>query len=334
MTRDRFGRSIHYLRISLTDRCNLRCRYCMPLHGLQFAEDEALLQAEEIETVARAAARVGFVKLRLTGGEPTLRRDLVDIVRRIRSVPEIADLAMTTNGYRMRELAAPLKAAGLDRVNVHVDSLDPERLPALMRLGELDEILSGIEACEAAGLRPVKINTVVARGYNEEDVVEIARLTRERAWAVRFIELMPLGAGEEAQFSLDRYVPSAEVKARIEAALGPLEPLPNRDPADESVNHRLAGARGTVGFISPVSAPYCDTCNRMRLTADGRFHLCLLHEDELDVRAVLRAEHPDAEARLEAVAQVLRRAIAAKPTGHALREGVYTESRRMHALGG
>lgn len=334
MTQDRFGRSIHYLRISLTDRCNLRCRYCMPLESLSFIEDEGLLRAEEIETVVRAAATVGFVKVRLTGGEPTLRRDLVDIVRRIRGVPEIADLAMTTNGYRMRELAEPLRAAGLDRVNVHVDSLDEDRLSGLMRLGELGEIQSGIEACEAAGLVPIKLNCVVARGYNEEDVVPMARLSLERPWTVRFIELMPLGGGEEAQFSMDRYVPNPELKERIEAELGPLEALPNRDPADESVNYRIPGAPGRIGFISPVSAPYCGTCNRMRLTADGRFHLCLLHEDELDVRAALRADHPSEDARLDAVADILRRAIAAKPTGHALQEGSFIRSRRMHSLGG
>ncbi len=326
---DGFGRRIDYLRISLTDRCNLRCRYCMPTHGLTFEPDDALLSAAEIETVVTAAARSGFRKVRLTGGEPTLRRDVVEIVGRIAAVPGIADVSMTTNGIRLPQLAAPLKAAGLRRVNIHVDSLDPTRLADLMRWGRADELWAGVAAAEDAGLAPIKLNCVVARGYNEDDVVALAALTIERDWTVRFIELMPLGVGAEAQFSIDRYVPNDAVAARITAALGPLTPEPNADAADESRNFRLAGARGRVGFISPVSAPYCGDCNRMRLTADGKFHLCLLHDDELDVRALLRSG-----ATPDDLAPVLAAAVAAKPSGHALAQGVHTEGRRMHAIGG
>jgi len=329
MLTDGFGRTIDYLRISLTDRCNLRCRYCMPTHGLVFAEDEALLSAAEIELVARAAAGLGFRKIRLTGGEPTLRRDVVDIVRRIAAVPGIADVSMTTNGVRLPELAGPLKAAGLRRVNLHVDSLNRAKVEDLMRWSRLEQLWAGIEAAEAAGLVPIKLNAVIARGYNDGDVVDLARLTLEHDWTVRFIELMPLGSGDEAQFSIDYYVSNVEVMARVEAALGRLEPLPNADAADEARNYRLPGARGRVGFISPVSSPYCDTCNRMRLTADGKFHLCLLHDDEIDVRAVLRGG-----GGAEAVQAVLRRAVDAKPTGHALRAGIHTAERRMHAIGG
>lgn len=327
--RDGFGRPINYLRVSLTDRCNLRCRYCMPTHGLTFDDDEALLTAGEIETVVRAAAGLGFHKVRLTGGEPTLRRDVIDIVRRIAAVPGITDVSMTTNGVRLPELAAPLKAAGLHRVNIHVDSLNRGNVEDLMRWSRLDALWAGIEAAEAAGFTPIKLNAVIARGYNDGDVVDLAALTVERDWVVRFIELMPLGAGAEAQFSVDFYVSNADVMRQIEAALGPLEPLPNRDPSDEARNYRLPGARGQVGFISPVSQPYCDTCNRMRLTADGKFHFCLLHDDELDVRAVLRGG-----GGLDDVRAVLEQAVATKPTGHALRSGIYPENRRMHAIGG
>lgn len=336
MVRDGFGRAIDYLRISLTDRCNLRCRYCMPVSGLRFAPDAELLGAEEIGTVVRAAAALGFRKVRLTGGEPTLRADVVDIVARIRAVPGIRDVAMTTNAVRMPALASALKAAGLDRVNVHVDALAADRVADLMRWGTADALWTGVAACEAAGLAPIKLNVVVARGYNDDpaELAALAALSLRKPWTVRFIELMPLGAGEEAAFAIDRYVSNEEVRARVEAALGPLEPEPNADPSDEARNFRLEGALGRVGFISPVSAPYCGTCNRMRLTADGRFHLCLLHDDEVDVRAVLRAEHASEGARLDAVAAVLERAVGAKPTGHALRRGVHTERRRMHAIGG
>lgn len=328
-TVDGFGRRIDYLRVSLTDRCNLRCRYCMPTHGLVFAPDDDLLTAGEIETVVRAAAGLGFRKVRLTGGEPMLRHDIVDIVGRIAATPGIADVSMTTNGARLPQLAPALKAAGLRRVNLHVDSLDKANVERLMRWSHAESLWAAAEAAEAAGLVPLKLNVVVARGYNDGDVVGLARLTLAHAWAVRYIELMPFGTSAEAQFSVDYYVPNTEVKARIEADLGVLDPVPNADPADEARNFRLPGAPGTVGFISPVSEPYCGTCNRMRLTADGKFHLCLLHDDEVDVRAVLRAGG-DAEA----VGAVLRRAVAAKPTGHGLRQGVHTEDRRMHAIGG
>lgn len=329
MLQDAYGRTIDYLRVSLTDRCNLRCRYCMPTEGLRFIADDSLLDAAEIETVVRVAAGMGFRKVRLTGGEPTLRPDLLDIVARIARVPGIEDLAMTTNGLRLPRLAAPLKAAGLRRVNLHVDSLNRAHVEDLMRWSKVEALWAGIEAAEAAGLRPIKLNVVVARGYNDGDVVDLAALTIERDWAVRFIELMPLGSGEEARFAIDRYVPNARLKERIEAALGPLDPVANASPADESRNHRLPGGRGLVGFISPVSEPYCGNCNRLRLTADGKFHLCLLHDDELDLRAPLRAGAGEAALRA-----LLERAVAAKPTGHALAQGRHTAERRMHAIGG
>ena len=329
MPLDSFQRDINYLRISLTDRCNLRCQYCMPVQGLTFLPRPELLTPAEIEKVARAAVGIGFRKFRLTGGEPTLRADIVEITQRIASINGAQDLGMTTNGLLLEKLAKPLKAAGLRRVNVHVDSLNEERAKKLMRFVKLDKVWRGIRAAEEAGLIPIKMNAVIAKGFNEEDVVELAKLTLTHDWQMRFIELMPLGAGEESQFSIDQYVSNIVSKAKIEAALGKLAFVENDNPSDEAVNYRLPNARGIIGFISPVSEPYCGTCNRMRLTADGKFHLCLLHDDELDMRQILRSGGTIAD-----IQEVLNRAIHAKPTGHGLALGVHTQQRKMHQIGG
>ena len=330
MPTDGFGRQIDYLRISLTDHCNLRCVYCMPLQGLQFVPPAHLLTAEEIEAVGRAALRVGFRRFRLTGGEPTLRADVVEIVERLAALgPD--EVAMTTNGVRLPSLAAPLQKAGLKRVNIHVDTLDAERLPRIMRLGTVADIEAGLEAAEAAGLVPIKINCVVVRGFNDgDDVVELARRARERGWQVRFIETMPLGVGETAEIARTRWVPSRDTRARLEAAFGPLVSIPATQASDESRNFRFAdGAPGVIGFISPVSEPYCGTCNRMRLTADGKLHLCLLKDDERDLRGVLRAGGGSA-----ALERILLRAVSAKPMGHELRAGLSTQAREMFQIGG
>lgn len=329
MPHDTFGRTIDYLRISLIDHCNLRCVYCMPLSGLHFARSDELLSAAEIERVARAALDVGFRKIRLTGGEPTLRPDLVAIVERVGRLPGLCDLGMTTNGILLPRLATRLVAAGLRRVNIHVDTLHPGRLQRLMRFGTAQEIWAGIEAAEAAGLGPIKLNVVVTRGYNDEDVVDMARLTLTRRWHVRFIELMPLGGGECARLALSQYVSNEDTRRRIEDALGPMALLPDQHPADESQNFRVPGAAGVVGLISPVSRPYCGNCNRMRLTADGKFHLCLLNDDEIDLRRALRDGANDT-----VIQSLLMQAVAAKPTGHHLERGISTEDRNMYQLGG
>ncbi len=331
MPRDSFNREIDYLRISLIDRCNMRCVYCMPLDGIRFLPNPELLTPAEIETVVRAGVRVGFRKFRLTGGEPTLRQDLVEIVRRIARVEGVRGLAMTTNAMLLENLARPLKDAGLTRINVHLDSLNPETVERQMRWGSFERVWRGIMAAEAAGLTPIKLNAVVTAGYNETDVVDLARLTIERDWHVRFIELMPLGDGECARLSVKRYVSNIETRRRIEAALGPMTELPVESPSDESRNYRLGGARGVIGFISPVSEPYCGTCNRMRLTADGKFHLCLLNDGELDVRGALRS---GSGRELDEVASILRRAVEMKPTGHHLLEGRSTRERSMYQIGG
>ncbi len=327
--KDRFGRTINYLRISLTDHCNLRCVYCMPLKGLTFAPSAELLQADEIETVVRAAVSVGFHKFRLTGGEPTLRADIVDITRRISSVNGVLDLAMTTNAILLPRLARPLKEAGMRRLNIHVDTLDPERVKRLMRFSSIDEIEEGIRAAEDAGFTPIKLNCVVTRDFNELDVVELVGRAVDRDWHVRFIELMPLGGGEPSRVALSNYVPTKETRGRIEEAFGPLLPVEAVDAADESRNFRFEHGRGVVGFISPVSEPYCGGCNRMRLTSDGRFHLCLLNDDEMDVKKAIRGG-----GGVDAVAAILGRAVAAKPTGHRLNEGLSTADRSMFQIGG
>ena len=332
MPRDSFDREINYLRISVIDNCNLRCVYCMPLQGLQFLPKPELLTPSEIERVVRAALDAGFNKFRLTGGEPTLRADLLEIVERLAALPGVRDLSLTTNALLLPRLARPLKAAGLKRINVHLDSLDPDTVERQMRWGSFERIWEGIMAAEQAGLVPIKLNSVIAAGYNEADVVNLARLTLDRGWHVRFIELMPLGGGECASLSIKRYVSNIETRRRIEAALGPMQELEPYNPSDEARNYRLARARGVIGFISPVSEPYCGSCNRMRLTADGKFHLCLLNDDELDVRKALRAGAVDGG--IGEVTRILLRAVEIKPTGHHLLEGRSTKDRSMYQLGG
>lgn len=252
---DGFGRRIDYLRISLIDDCNLRCVYCMDPDARGGLHGDALLSPDEIGMVAEAAAALGFRRIRLTGGEPTLRPDLVEIVRRIASVPGLEDLALTTNGIRLPELARPLATAGLRRVNVHLDTLDADRLPRVMRGGRLEAVLAGIAAAEAAGLLPIKVNVVVVRGYNDEDVAALARLTLDRPWHVRFVETMPLGGGAAGRIARERHVPSSETAERIRRELGPLERLPATDPSDESVNHRLPALVASSGSSARSPRP-------------------------------------------------------------------------------
>lgn len=323
---DTFGRTIDYLRLSVTERCNLRCAYCMP-EDARFSGSEAVLSARELATIVRAAVSLGFRKFRLTGGEPTVRPDIVAVVAAIAAVPGVADLALTTNGMRLVELARPLRDAGLRRVNVHLDSLRAAALPGLMGRANLARIWAGVEAAEAAGLSPVKLNVVVQRDGNADEVSDFARLTLTRPWHVRFIELMPLGEGACARLAHDRFVASAETRTRIESELGALAPLPPHDRGEESRNFRLRGAAGVVGFISPVSEPYCGTCNRLRVTADGRLRLCLLRDAELDLRAAIR----EGEA---AVRATLAAGVRQKPSGHALEGGETSRVRLMHAIGG
>jgi cyclic pyranopterin phosphate synthase len=325
MAFDSYKRNIHYLRISLTDRCNLRCVYCMP-EEMHFSPRQELLTANEILTVAQAARDLGFDKIRLTGGEPTVRPELLDIVRGISALGFHA-VSMTTNGLRLKELARPLKDAGLERVNVSLDTLDPDKFHRITRWGKLEAVLDGIRAAEAAGLTPLKINAVVVRGYNDEDVAGLAALTLKHPWQVRFIEMMPFG--DVAQFAQDGVVPQEEVAARIEDKLGPLEPVDDGRLDGEARLFRLRGAQAAVGFISTVTNPFCSSCSRVRLTADGKLRLCLLRDDEGDLRGLLRSG-----ASLDQLKQRMSELIFRKPWGHGLPENIIPQQRVMSQIGG
>ncbi len=323
---DQYGRTLQDLRISLTDRCNLRCVYCMPAEGIDFRPSEELLQDDELLLLVRIAAELGVRKVRLTGGEPTVRPGLVDLVQGIRAVPGIEDIAMTTNGLLLEFLATPLARAGLRRVNVSLDTLDAAKFHRITRGGRVEKVVAGIAAAEAAGLAPIKLNAVVVRGFNDDDVVPLAALTLERPWEVRFIEMMPFGSvGDFAEAGV---VKSEEIIGKIAAALGPLSPenLSGEDPAR---TYRLPGAPGVLGFISPVSQPFCAKCGRLRLTADGRLRLCLLRDDEEDLLTPLRAG-----ASYEELKERFRAAAYRRPFGHALAERMFPQARVMIQIGG
>jgi GTP 3',8-cyclase len=306
---DQFGRTIEYLRISVTDRCNFRCQYCMPLEGLPWLPKSDILSYEEIRDVVSQLAPMGLRRIRLTGGEPTIRPQLASLVRMIRAIPSVEDIALSTNGVKLPVLAGELASAGLDRVNMSADSLRADRIVAIARrdLG-FDPIVSA-RAAEDAGLSPIKLNMVVMRGTNDDEIVDFARLTLERPWHVRFIELMPVGEMEQVTF--EQIVPSDEILARIRAELGPLEraegPPRGNGPA---AYWRLAGAAGSIGVITPMTHTYCGSCNRVRLTADGRLRTCLFGDHEVDLRTPLRAGLP--------LAPFVRQALAEKPEAHAL----------------
>ena len=323
---DQFGRRLTYLRVSLTDVCNLRCVYCMP-EDMTFRPRHELMSDEEIITIVRMMAELGIDKIRLTGGEPTVRPHVVEIVRQIAHIPGIRDIAMTTNAILLPQLAEPLARAGLNRVNISLDTLDPKKFRFITRRGDLDKVLAGIEAAEAAGLHPIKINAVVTRGFNDGEVAELARLTLERAWDVRFIELMPFGG--EADFAQAAVVRSQETRERIEEALGPMQEIPGHDPRDPARPYRLAGARGTIGFISSVSEPFCGSCNRLRLTADGKLRLCLLRDGGYDILTPLRSGMT-----LQDLKQEILAAAYTKPWGHGLPDGEIPQSRLMSQIGG
>ncbi len=323
---DQYGRRINYMRISLTDVCNLRCVYCMP-EVMRFRPKAELLQDDEVVTIVRAGAELGVDKVRLTGGEPTVRHGIIELVRRIARISGIRDLSMTTNGVLLKKLAAPLADAGLSRVNISIDTLDPAKFHRITRWGHLEDVWAGIEAAEAAGLQPIKLNCVVVRGYNEDEVVDLARLTLDRPWEVRFIEMMPLG--DVADFQQSAVVTMRETRARIEEALGPLFEVPGHNPADPSRPFRLAGAQGTIGFISTVTEPFCAGCNRVRVTADGKLRLCLLRDREVDLLTPLRAG-----IRFEELKTLIRDAIWHKPWGHELPEGNIPRQRVMSQIGG
>lgn len=327
MALDRYGRTINYLRISLTDRCNLRCVYCMP-EDMTFRPPTDLLQDGELFRLFPIFADLlGFQKFRLTGGEPTLRQGIVDIVGAIAQLPTVRDVALTTNGLLLSKLAEPLAAAGLQRVNISIDTLDPDKFKALTRWGDVYDVWNGIKAAEDVGLN-IKLNAVVVRGFNDQqDTIDLARLTLDFPWQVRFIEMMPFG--DVAEFQQANTVSEAELLSTIGKALGPPTLLNDGQLDGEARLYQLPNAVGTLGFISPVSQPFCAGCNRARLTADGRLRLCLLREKELDVMTPMREGATDAELR-----QLIEDAIWMKPWGHGLAEEEVPHNRVMSEIGG
>jgi len=322
--KDQFGRSIEYLRISVTDRCNFRCLYCMPAEGLPWLPKAEILSYEEIAGVVSQLAPLGLRRVRITGGEPTIRPNLEELIRLLRALPEIEDIALSTNGARLLELAHGLRAAGLDRINMSADSLRPDRIAKIARrnLG-FDPVTSAL-AAERAGIAPIKINVVVMRSINDDEIEDFARLTLDHPWHVRFIELMPVG--EMSGLTWEHIVPSDEVLSRI-ASLGTLAPDggPPRGNGPATY-YRLTGAQGTVGVITPMTHTYCASCNRVRLTADGRLRTCLFGDHEVLLRDALRRGEP--------LEPLFRQALADKPKEHALLQMKVGGLRALSQVGG
>jgi cyclic pyranopterin phosphate synthase len=320
---DSFQRPINYLRISVTDRCNLRCIYCMPVEGITSIPHDQILRYEEIHLVAQAAAKLGINKVRLTGGEPLIRSRLVTLVEMLAGIEGIDDISLTTNGVLLKHYAFALKQAGLKRVNISIDSLQERKFRRITRLGTVNDVLEGISAAHQAGLEPVKLNTVALRGVNDDEIIDFAQKTIDEGWHVRFIELIPIGEGQRRKW----FMPLSEIRARIEE-LGPLEPCPliGNGPAKY---FRLPDSRGTIGFIGPITEHICIRCNRLRLTADGKLRPCLLSDEEIDLRESLRRG-----ASSEQISHLIREAVAAKPLGHQLAKGITSKKQAMAQIGG
>lgn len=326
---DPFGRSITYLRISVTDRCNLRCAYCIPVGGLEWLPQSKILTDDEIIRVVQAAAALGINKIRLTGGEPLVRPGIVDLVNKISSVPGIQDIGLTTNGILLERMVGLLTKAGLKRINISLDTLKAERYLRITRIGSFDQAWRGILAAEKAGLSPIKINTVIIRGFNDDELLDLASLSISRSWHIRFIELMPIGNtqdwGEGLPASLDRYFSIQEMRSRLEIlGLVPVTPLIGSGPAR---TFQIPGAPGTIGFISPIGEHFCQNCNRLRLTADGKLRGCLVMPGEISLREALRNGQP--------LGKLILQAVARKPEQHNLKAAIPAKSKRgMSQIGG
>jgi cyclic pyranopterin phosphate synthase len=320
--RDGFGRRVEYLRISVTDKCNLRCVYCMPMQGLEWLPREELLSYEEIASVVHTMARMGLRRVRLTGGEPLVRRDLPALVRLLAAVPGIEDISLSTNAVLLAPLAAELREAGVQRLNISLDSLQPARMDALSRRpGSHQAIFDGIDAAEAAGFDPIKINAVIMRGRNDDEIEDFARITIDRPWHVRFIEVMP--TGDNLGISATEFVPAAEMLARLQN-IGSLEPVAGPPGNGPATYFRFANGRGTVGVITPMSHNYCERCNRMRLTADGQLRPCLFGDIQTNLRTALRSGAP--------LEPLIKETLRIKPERHFLIQGSAAGSGGLRAL--
>jgi cyclic pyranopterin phosphate synthase len=329
---DAFGRRLTYLRVSVTDRCNLRCLYCLPEDAAFPFGDRDFLSPDEIVTIVGALVRLGIRRVRLTGGEPLVRKDIVEIARRLKALPGVEDLSLSTNGTELARLALPLRAAGIDRVNISLDSLDAQRFRAITRRGDLAAVWEGIEAALAAGFSPVKLNAVLLARHNLDDVDRLVQLTLDRPLSVRFIEMMPTESNRHLQPT--EYVSAAEVQERIEERFGPLLPLLATDatlPArtGPARAYRLAGAQGIVGFITPLSHTFCADCNRLRLTARGELRLCLFADRVHPLRPQLDAADPGA-----ALAAEILRVLQEKPAEHNLTRNDYGNLKSFMEIGG
>ena len=321
---DQFGRQIEYLRISVTDKCNFRCLYCMPREGLQWLPKSEILTYEEVAEIVSQLSREGISRVRITGGEPTIRPNLERLIQMIRSIDGITDIALSTNGLRLPDSAETYRAAGLDRVNISADSLRPDRIAAIARRDLGFDPIAAATTAEYAGLSPVKLNMVVMRGINDDELEDFARLTLDHPWHVRFIELMPVGSMREITW--DHVVPSSEILERL-SSLGALTetagPSRGNGPAKY---YRLSDAKGTIGLITPMTHTYCASCNRVRLTADGRLRTCLFGNHEVNLRDALRSRIP--------LAQIYRDALRAKPLEHELLQMRIGGLRALSEIGG
>lgn len=325
---DTFGRIHSDLRISVTDRCNIRCFYCMPAENVRFLPRKELLSFEEIARFVRVAAQLGVEKLRLTGGEPLVRQSLSELIRQLTAVPGIRDTALTTNGILLAEQAEALKEAGLTRLNISLDTLDAAKFERITRREGLDRVLEGIDAAKRAGFERIKINAVAIRNLTEEDVVPLGHFAREHGLEVRFIEFMPLDADDA--WNNDQVLAGETIRRLLEEAIGPLEPLPVDDPSQPATDYRFADGVGRIGFINPVTQPFCGRCNRLRITAEGQIRNCLFSTVEWDARAVLRGGGSD-----EALADLIRASVAAKKQAHGINSDEFVKPQRaMYEIGG
>jgi cyclic pyranopterin phosphate synthase len=325
---DTFGRRHNNLRISVTDRCNIRCFYCMPADTIKFLPRTAILSFEEIERVVAALAQVGVDKLRLTGGEPLVRTDIDRLVQMLKAIPQIREVAMTTNAVHLARYAEPLKRAGLDRLNISLDALTRETFVAITRRDVLDQVLAGIAAAQDAGFQRIRLNAVAIKGLTEAEVLPLARFALERNLELRFIEFMPLDSDQA--WSNEQVLSGQTIRELIEQEFGPLEEAPRTDPAQPAFDFRYAAGRGRLGLIHPVTAPFCDTCNRLRLTAEGKLRNCLFSLEEWDLREPLRRGASEAE-----ILTLVRECVLAKQPGHLIGQQHFERPERtMHQIGG
>jgi cyclic pyranopterin phosphate synthase len=325
---DRFGRVHTDLRISVTDRCNIRCFYCMPAENVRFKPRSEILTFEEIERFVRVAARMGVDKLRLTGGEPLVRQGLDALIRKLVGIPGIRDIALTTNGMLLTQQAQALKDAGLKRLNISLDTLKPEVFEHITRRQGLERVLDGIFAAKAVGFRKIKLNAVAIRGLTEAEVVPLARFARQHGFELRFIEYMPLDA--DGAWDNDQVLTGEDIRRLIEDEIAPLMPEPVENPSQPATDFRYTDGGGLIGFINPVTQPFCHNCNRLRLTAEGKIRNCLFSIEEWDARAILRGGGDDDE-----LAQLVRASVGAKRAGHGINSDEFVKPERaMYQIGG